>query len=152
MANNAKYLKALENTYNDSIPSINTTIHMFKLAMMVSNGFNKVYIVGKDIWESFGQPPAEQVNNSIAEGYIIDLGDTKTLGTLWATTCFRAIQAGCFAATDISDAINLINNDNLDEVLTDREAMVAVSRVMTSGMNAFRDLQQRASESMKGRL
>lgn len=35
--------------------------------------------------------------------------------------------------------------------LTDREAMIAVSRVMVTGMNAFRDLRERAEQSISGK-
>ena len=60
-----------------------------------------------------------------------------------------AIQLGLYASTDISDSINMINNDNLDSILTDREAMVAVSQVMIAGMNAFRDMKAHVESRMK---
>ena len=43
----------------------------------------------------------------------------------------------------------MINNDNLDNILTDREAMVAVSQVMIAGMNAFRDMKAHVESKMK---
>ena len=143
MADNGKYLKILENTYKGNYPIIENNVQLFKMG-------NKKYGVSTDVWEKLGKPTAQYVNNDMMEGYFIDLGDPKTLGELLALACHSAVQAGCFAATDISDAINAINNDNLDGILTDREAMVATSQVMITGMNVFRDLQKKSQDSMKG--
>lgn len=148
MADNTKYLKVLEKTYKGNLPIVENNVRLFKIAMIAAMGGNKKYGVGPDVWESLGKPTAQYVNNDTIEGYFIDLGDPKTLGELLAFACHSAIQAGCFAATDISDAINAINNDNLDGILNDREAMVATSQVMIAGMNAYRDLQKRSNDSI----
>ncbi len=149
MADNTKYLKVLEKTYYGNMPILESSIRLFKIGMMVAAGVDKKYGVGPEVWESLGKPTAQYVNNDTIEGYFIDLGDPKVLGELIACACHNAIQAGCFAATDISDAINVINNDNLDGIINDREAMVAVSQVMIAGMNAFKDLREKSTNSLK---
>lgn len=149
MADNTKYLKVLEKTYNGNMPILDSCIRLFKIGLMVASGVNKQFGVGPEVWESLGKPTAQYVNNDSIEGYFIDLSNPKVLGELLACAAHNAIQAGCFAATDISDAINAINNDNLDGVLNDREAMIAVSQVMITGMNAYRDLQQKSNDSLK---
>ncbi len=149
MADNTKYLKVLEKTYNGNMPILESSIRLFKIGMMVAAGVNKKYGVGPEVWESLGKPTAQYVNNDAIEGYFIDLADPKVLGELIACACHNAIQAGCFAATDISDAINAINNDNLDGKINDREAMIAVSQVMIAGMNAFKDLREKSTNSLK---
>ena len=150
MADNTKYLKILEKTYKGNFPIIENNVQLFKMGMIAASGGNKKYGVSTEMWEKLGKPTAQYVNNDMMEGYFIDLGDPKTLGELLALACHSAVQAGCFAATDISDAINGINNDNLDGLLTDREAMVAASQVMITGMNAYRDLQKKSQDAMKG--
>ena len=149
MADNSKYLKVLEKTYNGNTPNLNSSIRLFKIGMMAATGVNKKLGIGPEVWESLGKPTGQYVNTDTIEGYFIDLADPKVLGELLACAAHNAIQACCFAATDITDAISAVNNDNLDGVLNDREAMVAVSQVMMAGMNAYRDLQQKSNESLK---
>ena len=107
--------------------------------------------VDKDILESLGNPPAEHIYIGDKDTYLINLGDLKTLSSLLTVECYKSVQAGCAAATDITDAVNAINNDNLDGVLSDREAMIAVSHIAIQGINTYQKYKQKLDDVMKGK-
>lgn len=145
MADNSKYFEPLKKVAHDHFDIVQSELLSFKMARMIICGFKGMVNISEEQWISLGKPPASRSGSD----YQIDLGSQEIIGLLWMRSAHDAIQLGLYASTDISDSINMINNDNLDSILTDREAMIAVSQVMIAGMNAFRDMKAHVESKMK---
>lgn len=134
---NEKYLKPLQQFAHDHFEIVKGELLAFRMAKMVATGFRGKCNVTRAQLSELGNPPAQ----SSGVDYLIDLGDMRVIGLLWMKSCHEAIQMGLYASTDISDSINMINNDNLDHVLTDREALIEMSQVITAGIEGFRKMK-----------
>lgn len=145
MADISKYIEPLKSIAHNHFEIVQSELLLFRMARMVLSGFRGECNVTEEQWLSLGKPPARKVGSD----YRIDLDNQETIGLLWLKSAYDAIQLGLYASTDISDSIHMINDDNLDSILTDREAMVAVSQVMVTSMNAFRDMQAHVDAEMK---
>ncbi len=145
MADNSKYMEPLKKIAHDHFEVVKSEMLLFRMARMIIGGFKGQCNVSEEQWLALGKPPATKVGSD----YRIDLGNQETIGLLWMKSAHDAIQLGLYASTDISDSINMINNDNLDSLLTDREAMVAVSQVMIAGMNGFRDMKAHVDAELR---
>lgn len=146
MKNQDKYLEPLKKVASAHFDIVQDEMVSFHLGKLMATGFKGKCKISTSQWKSLGSPPAEKYEN----GYLLDLSDSRIVGVLWMKSSYDAMNMGCYAATDISDSINLINNDNLDHILTDREAMVAVSQVMISGMEGFKKMKSRVDSEMNG--
>ena len=154
MLNLKKYMDVLKRTYDGNSRVVHNSVNLLFIGMLAGQGVSKPYIVSKEVWEALGKPPAKHMAETAYtyESYSIDLGDPRALGVMLAAAAHNAIQAGCFAATDITDAINAINNDNMDGVLSDRNAMIAVSQVMQQGMQAFQGLKDESDRELREKM
>lgn len=147
----SKYLEILKKGFQNVSQLANSSAYLFKFANMASSGFCGTISVDKDTLESLGNPPAEHIYTRDMDAYLINFGDLKTLSSLLTIECYKSVQTGCTAATDITDAVNAINNDNLDGILSDREAMVAVSHIAIQGINTYQKYKQKLDDVMKGK-
>lgn len=149
MADNSKYINILRNTASGNFQSVNGNSLIYKIAMMViKQNFSGKVNISASQWEELGKPEAERHSS----GYYLDLSNRKTLAMLLMKTSYEAMKLACYAATDITDAINSINNDNLDHILTDREAMVAVSQVMLTAMDGFKNMDNHVNDVIRGKV
>lgn len=142
---NSKYLDPLKKQASAHYDIVQDELVAFHMAKMIAKtGFQGGCKISEQQWKSLGEPPAKQMGDS----YIINLGNPEIVGRLWMKSCFDAINLGCYAATDITDSVGKVNDDNLDKILTDREAMVAISQIAIAGMNAFREMKKETEEAM----
>ena len=146
MADNSKYLDPLKNVASGNWKPVTDAFTAWGLAKQILNGQATHVRVSIDDWFALGEPPAQKDGNR----YIIDVSDPRVVAFMWGKTIAELMNLGCYAATDISDSINMINNDNLDHVITDREAMIAVSQIMMTGMDAFQKMKAQVDSVIKG--
>ena len=137
MTDNNKYFDLLKNTAKGNWKPVNDAITALHFSKAILKGEARYVRVSLEDWLSLGQPPAHRDGNA----YIVDVTNPKIIALMWCKSLFDLMNLGCYAASDISDAINQINNDNLDHLLTDREAMIAVSQIVIEGIGAFRRMQ-----------
>ena len=144
MNKNEKYIKALQKVAHDHFEMVESQMLSFRMAKLAARGFKGKVKINQNQWETLGKLPAERTGCE----YMIDLSDESIRNLLWCKSCYDAIQLGLYASTDISDSINMINNDNLDGILTDREAMIAVSQVVISGIDGFKRMKAHVDVEM----
>lgn len=146
MADNNKYLDIVKNTAGSNWKPVNDAMTALRLTQMIIKGEAAYVRISIEDWFALGQPPAQRDGNR----YIIDTTNPKIIALMWGKSLLDVMNLGCYAATDISDAINQINNDNLDKILTDREAMIAVSQIVIEGISAFKRMQATVQSTIDG--
>lgn len=144
MNNNDKYMKPLQKVAHDHFEVVKSQMLLLRMAKLAARGFKGKVKINQEQWEMLGKPPVERVGYDL----MIDLSNENIRNILWYKSCYDAIQLGLYASTDITDSINMINNDNLDGILTDREAMIAVSQVVISGMDGFKRMKAHVDVEM----
>ena len=146
MADYTKYLDALANTAGGNWKPVTDAFTAWKLAKQILNGQETHVRVSVEDWFALGEPPAQQDGYS----YIIDISDPKAVAFMWEKTTAALMNLGCCAAADISDSIQLINHDNLDHVITDRDAMTAVNQIMITRTEGFQRMKAQVDGVIKG--
>ena len=145
MADNEKYLKPLQAIAHSHFDMVQDQLVAFRLAKRLAAGGQGPVRISAEQVKALGDPPVIKDG----DGFLLDLSNPVIVAVLWMKSAYDAMNLGLFASTDITDSINMINNDNLDHILTDREAMVAVSQVVVTAMNGYNGMKAHIDAAIK---
>lgn len=145
MINIERYLNKLKNTQSTNEMAVYDAMMALKIVKHMMQGGTTHVRVSAEAWVALGKPPAQQEGNR----YIIDTTDSRVVGLMWGKSVIDAMNLGCYAVSDISDAIGQIMYDNEDHVLTDREALTVTNQMLNEGMKIFQEMHTAVGEEVQ---
>lgn len=145
MADVNKYWNLVKNNMSSNWKPVNEAFAASECVKMILKGEATHVSISVDDWFSLGKPPAQKDGNR----YLVDISNPKVIAMMWLKSLIDVMNLGCYAATDISDAMNALNNDNLDGIITDREAMIALSQITIESIKTFQNMHAEVERRMK---